>query len=58
MLSIDGAIGPYKVNGYILYDKDSREAVIFDTANDSKAVLEFKRQRITVKIYFPDALPL
>ena len=45
VITIDGAIGPYKVNGYILYDKDSREAVIFDTANDSKAVLRNLRDR-------------
>jgi len=45
VIIITGSIGAYKVKGYILYDKDSREAAIFDTANDSKAVLGNLRDR-------------
>ncbi len=45
VIAIAGSIGSYKVNGYILYDSDSREAAIFDTANDSKAVLRNIKDR-------------
>ncbi|MCC7201708.1 MAG: MBL fold metallo-hydrolase [Nitrospirae bacterium] len=40
VVAITGTVGSYKVNGYILYDSEAGEAVIFDTANDSKAVLQ------------------
>ena len=36
----EGSIGSYKVNGYILIDKASGEAAAFDTANDSKKILQ------------------
>ena len=37
---IDGLAGSYKVNGYLLMDKVNGLAVVFDTGNDSKKVLE------------------
>jgi glyoxylase-like metal-dependent hydrolase (beta-lactamase superfamily II) len=37
---VEGSIGSYKVNGYILIDKKSGEAAAFDTANDSKKILQ------------------
>src|SRR3972149_8730409 len=37
---IEGSIGSNKVNGYILIDKTSGEAADFDTANDSKKILQ------------------
>ena len=42
---IEGSMGSYKVNGYILIDKPSGEAAAFDTANDSKKVLEALHKR-------------
>ena len=42
---IEGSMGSYKVNGYILIDKASGEAAAFDTANDSKKVLEALHER-------------
>ncbi|MBI5407318.1 MAG: MBL fold metallo-hydrolase [Nitrospirae bacterium] len=42
---IEGSIGAYKVNGYILIDKASGEAAAFDTANDSKKVLDALQEK-------------
>ena len=45
VITIAGSIGSYKVNGYILYDSEAKEAAIFDTANDSRAVLRNLKDR-------------
>ncbi len=42
---IGGTIGSYKVNGYIFIDKKSSEAVAFDTANNSRKVLQSLQDR-------------
>ena len=45
VIAISGSIGSYKVNGYILYDSVAGEAALFDTANDSRAVLRNLKDR-------------
>lgn len=45
VLVVAGSIGSYKVNGYIFLDEDSNEAVAFDTANDSRKVLQSLKDR-------------
>ena len=45
VLVVAGAIGSYKVNGYIFIDKDSGEAAAFDTANDSRKILQSLKDR-------------
>ncbi len=45
VIAIIGSIGSYKVNGYILYDNEAGEAALFDTANDSRAVLRNLKER-------------
>lgn len=53
VISIYGSIGSYKVNGYILYDNVTREAVIFDTANDSRAVsMNLKDKGLSLRYVF------
>ncbi len=42
---IDGTMGSYRVNGYILIDKETGDAVAFDTANSSKKVLQCLQER-------------
>lgn len=45
VIAISGLIGTYRVNGYILYDSETRDAALFDTANDSSAVLRNLKER-------------
>jgi|SRR3972149_9358832 len=45
VIAISGSIGSYKVNGYILFDSVTGEAAVFDTANDSNAVLRNLKDR-------------
>ena len=45
VIAITGSIGSYKVNGYILFDSVTGEAAVFDTANDSRAVLRNLKER-------------
>lgn len=45
VIAISGSVGSYKVNGYILYDNVTGEAALFDTANDSRAVLRNLKDR-------------
>lgn len=45
VIAVTGSIGSYKVNGYILYDSESGEAALFDTGNDSRAVLRNLKDR-------------
>lgn len=53
VIAVTGLIGSYKVNGYILYDSEAREAAIFDTANDSSAVLRnLKDRRLRLRYVF------
>jgi glyoxylase-like metal-dependent hydrolase (beta-lactamase superfamily II) len=40
VISIRGMIGSYPVNGYILYDEQSREAACIDTAYDPEKILK------------------
>lgn len=50
---VEGSIGSYKVNGYILIDKKSGDAAAFDTANDSKKVLGALQERgVRLKYFF------
>jgi len=45
ILIIDGTMGAYKVNGYLLFDESSGEAVSFDTGNSHKKVLHNLHER-------------
>src|SRR4030065_2802989 len=45
VIAISGSIGSYKVNGYILYDSVAGKEALFDTANDSRAVLRNLKNR-------------
>lgn len=48
---IEGFAGSYKVNGYLLIDKENGLAVGFDTGNNSKMVLESLKKRSMKLIY-------
>ena len=49
-LIIQGSIGGYSVNGYILYDRESRAAACADTAYDPEAMLAaLSRNRLELK---------
>ncbi len=53
VISITGYVGTYKVNGYILCDRAAGEAAVFDTANDSRAVLgNLKENALRLKYIF------
>lgn len=45
IITINGSIGSYRVKGYILIDEESREAALFDTANDSRKVLKHLKDK-------------
>ncbi len=45
VIAITGSAGSYKVNGYIIFDGETREAAAIDTASDSKAVLRILNER-------------
>lgn len=42
--TIRGDIGGYEVKGYVLYDSESKEAVLIDTGYNAKAMLAFLEQ--------------
>lgn len=53
IMIIDGSIGSYKVKGYILVDLETGEAAAFDTANDSRKVLNtLQKKGLRLKYIF------
>lgn len=45
VISVTGDAGGYKVNGYIIFDKISKDTAMIDTANDMGRMLEALKER-------------
>ncbi len=45
VIVVTGDVGGYKVNGYIIFDKISKDAAMIDTANDTGRMLEAIKER-------------